>query len=306
MVSIITDQVTQPRKRLVHEVKLRFFEDEANGEWGLAHESTYQGEGGNDGFNAFWDARGLFHDVFEHWFENRHKRFMGDAALNVGGEMAAMGALWYYYDELGLHDRQFPGQIHYMGDTMRRGTQDLVTEAISEGYCQFGDELVSHLPRQRPTDNSELECQIDLLMQEVRKASRRAGFNGPQSSTMEAAETQEQEYGRAYKASVTKRKVADLHRWGYRMAGKLVPNTHDNRYTLQSFLAYWEAFTKANSAEDLGKVARGMTIKVYRRGDAISWVADLNLMHGAKRSTYRLPDECPKWSISEDLYSLFD
>ena len=41
-------------KRLVKTVELVFFQDDANGEYGLAHKETYDQNQGN-GFNAFWN-----------------------------------------------------------------------------------------------------------------------------------------------------------------------------------------------------------------------------------------------------------
>ena len=92
---------TSPRKRLVRKVSFRMFEDDANGEWGLTHADTFNG---SEPFNAFWGDMGLFHDVFEHAHE--HSRFYsGEYAMNIGGELAAMGALWYYRDEMGFYKR---------------------------------------------------------------------------------------------------------------------------------------------------------------------------------------------------------
>lgn len=49
-----------------HIVRLEFFRDEADGDYGLAHEKTI---GLNESFNAFWNGIGIFHDVFEYDFD---------------------------------------------------------------------------------------------------------------------------------------------------------------------------------------------------------------------------------------------
>lgn len=67
-----------------YKVKLRLHEDD-NGFWGLCHENTV------GKFNAFWGADGVFHDVFEHYFEGHHKYFNAKAELTLWGEMAASG-----------------------------------------------------------------------------------------------------------------------------------------------------------------------------------------------------------------------
>lgn len=85
-------------------VSLKFFCDDASGEYGLAHDNSIQND---TPFNAFWGGIGIFHDVFEHWFEGKHKYFKDEYAFNVGGEMTAMGAAMYYYYILGIRERDF-------------------------------------------------------------------------------------------------------------------------------------------------------------------------------------------------------
>ncbi len=282
-------------KRLVHTVKLRFFEDQANGEWGLAHNETYKENNGGDGFNAFWDGRGLFHDVWEHWFELEHKYFKGHSAMNVGGEMAAMGALWYYYDTLGLHERQFPGNVNYMGDMMRRGTEDLVTEALSEGYCNFGSTLESSVPNQKETDNNELECQLDLYWSNVLK--HKVYEHGEVNRDERAKESAD-----IYRKSLSKRKIQNLHRWGYRMAEKLVPHTYANRQTLANFIAFWGDFCKRNKADELKDTFRYLDIKVWKDSEGdISWKGYLIAQQGLG---IHKPIEVHKHFSMEDVYAL--
>ena len=55
----------------MHKVTLDFFQDEL-GQYGIAHSNST-----DQGFYAFWDGIGIFHDVFEHWFEGKHKYFNG-------------------------------------------------------------------------------------------------------------------------------------------------------------------------------------------------------------------------------------
>lgn len=257
-------------KAPIREVKLRFFEDQANGQWGLAHVETYQASNGGDGFNAFWDGRGLFHDVFEHAHEFTDKHFMGEAAMNIGGEMAAMGAMWYYFDEMGLYDRQTPNARqfgYWTGDTLRRSTEGDILEAIGSGYCNFGNELISAVKRQKPTENSELECQIDIYWDNVRKY-KRGGFA--------AHSQQEEEFANTYRKSITKSKIANLHRYGFRMAEALVPHNSENKHVLSEFISFFDAFCKDNSAEEIAKLCNYMVIKLFKDDDdRISWKAYL-------------------------------
>src|SRR4051794_4205956 len=104
-------------KRLIHEVDLRFFQDDATGEHGVSHVDTYNDS--ENPFNAGWGKVMIFHDVFEHWFEKRHKYFKGDYAMNIAGEMVAMGAMWYFFNELGIDNRLDNRSMYSPGTRMR-------------------------------------------------------------------------------------------------------------------------------------------------------------------------------------------
>lgn len=287
------------RKRCVRTVDLRFFQDNATGNWGVTHKDTQ----GDDGFNAIWSAQMLFHDSFEHAHEHTNRFFRGDFAMNVGGEMAAMGAMWYYYDQLGLYERLTDGSIYSPGDRMRQSTQGECESAIYDGYGRFGQTLTSNVPRQRPTDNSELECQIALLVQKVKEYQKRE-YHKPDEVVSQAVKEErdrERQYGEDYRKSVTFRRVADLHRYGYRMAERLVPNTYENCETLREFWQFWDDFCKRNPAEEMAQYVRGITVKVYRKGNEVSWKAWANLQYGAKVSKVLLTNNFGM----DDLYSLF-
>src|SRR6185436_15785674 len=225
-------------KKLIKEVNLVFFKDDGTGEYGLTHKETYDDNYGN-GFNAFWNGIGILHDVFEHSHEFTHKYFRGDYALNIGGEMTAMGAMWYYYDIIGVHNRQNnPNSIYPMCESMKLTTLDEIRECISEGYFKYGNTLESNVPKQTPTDNHELEYQISDFWKKVKETSFSTDF-------------EEHEYGKSYKESVSFRKIADLHRYGYRMAKKLIPDNYENRDMMVDFINYWNFFCKVNKAEEM-------------------------------------------------------
>lgn len=245
-------------KRLIKTVDLIFFKDNATGEYGLTHKETYED---NTPFNAFWSGMGFFHDVFEHSHEKTHKYFMGDYAMNIGGEMAAMGSMMYYIDTMGLDNRlNKNANWRGNGEVMRETTLSNVHEAISYGYTDYGHTLESNVPKQRPTDNCELEYQIEEYYKKVKALNVSTEYE------------QEREEGLAYKQSVTFRKIADLHRYGYRMAEKLVPNKWDNRATLDRFLDFWNNFTKHNSAEKMQNDFDGLTIKLYKNENGfVTW-----------------------------------
>jgi hypothetical protein len=247
----------------VKEVKLKFIQDDATGEFGLVHANTYD-DWNSENFNAFWNGLGIFHDVFEHSHEHENKYFQDDYAMNVGGEMAAMGAMWYYFNELGVHNRMsFNRSIYSDSDQMRLTTESEIQEAITYGYTRYGSELLSNVPYQKPVENSELEYQIDQF------------WNNVQSFKVETEDDDEKEGALMYKKSVTKRKIADLHRYGFRMAERLVPDSWENRNTLSNFFDWWETFCTNNSAEELMNTFEGLTVKLYKDKGLISWKAEL-------------------------------
>jgi len=275
-------------KRLIKKVDLVFFCDDANGEWGLAHKETFDD---NNAFNAFWGGIGMFHDVFEHNHEKTHKYFQGDYAMNIGGEMTAMGAMWYYFDGLGVGNRLNYG-YRSPAENMKLTTLSDVHESISDGYTRYGYTLESNVPKQRPTDNGELEYQISDYWKQVKNISVKTEYE------------QERESGIAYKKSVTFRKIADLHRYGYRMAERLVPDNNENRETLYNFLNFWNEFAKNNKAEFMAETFKGLEVKLYKDTNGlISWKATFIGNGNIGNLTLR---ENQTWDISDDVYSLLD
>lgn len=246
--------------RKFHTVNLVLFKDEDVGSYGCAHEKTHDNNSIN--FNAFWDGIGIFHDVFEHWFEKEHKYFQGDYAMNVGGEMAAMGASSYYYHILGVYNR--PLGNHDFGDAIRATTFVEVQDAIQDGgYTRFGKQLLSNVPIQSKLDNSELEYQIFQYWQDVKKLTIDERLYEPEDAI-------------EYKKSVTFRKIADLHRYGHRMAERLVPDNNHNRMVLVDFIDYFNDFCKRYNAEDLYAHFSTLEISLYKNSiGEISWKAKL-------------------------------
>lgn len=276
-------------KRLIKTVDLVFFCDDATGDYGLTHKETFDSNTGAS-FNAFWGGMGIFHDVFEHSHEYTNKYFKGDYAMNIGGEMAAMGSMWYYIDQLGMHTRLSYRNIYSPGDNMRLTTQDLITEAIQYGNIQYGHTLESNVPNQRTTDNHELEYQIEKFWKEIK------------TQNVDTKYEQEKDDAIQYKKSVSFKKIADLHRYGYRMAEKLVPDNYKNQRMTIDFFAFWDEFCKNNPAETMANVFKGMKVKLYKDSEGIvSWKATLiNKERFAK--DFKVTHS---HNIEDEIYSLF-
>ena len=254
-------------KRLIKTVDLQFFRDDATGDWGLTHKNTLNSD---TSFNAFWDGIGIFHDVFEHSHEYTNKYFKGEYAMNVGGEMTAMGAMWYLFEDLGVYNRmRNNGYNRYSpGESMKETTLSLMTEAIYSAYCHYGYTLESNVPYQKPVNNSELEYQIETMWNNIKDYYPDRNLN----------DEQEIEFVRDYRQSITFRKIADLHRYGYRMAQREISCNNHNRNVLSEFIDYWNDLTKNNQSEDMSRMFKGITFKLYKDHGKISWKATFNSM----------------------------
>lgn len=274
-------------KRLVKTVKLTFFCDDGNGEWGLTHKDTYDDYNGS-GFNAFWGGMGIFHDIFEHSHEHQNKYFRGDYAMNLGGEMAAMGAMWYYVDQLGMYNRLRDGALYTKGQMMKETTLSECKDAIYSGYYRYGDTLLSNVPKQRPTENGELEDQLQDFWKEIKEYP------------VECTDEQEREFAINYKQSITFRKIADLHRYGYRMAERLVPDNWDNRQMCVDFFNVWNDFCAKYTADEMRGYFKDVTFKLYKENDRITWKA---IFYSADKFSYKdvtlTPENIGRFSIED-------
>lgn len=260
------------KKKLVRTVDLRFFQDDAHGEWGVTHKDTCPGNGHGEEFNAFWDGRGIFHDVFEHAHEFTDKHFRGIYALTTAGETVAMGSLLYYIGQGGVYRNQ-NGEDRYRSaeDQAVSETADTQTEMITSGNERFTGGFEVCVPEQKDTEDSSLEWAIDEHWQKILKAKAAVGsrvWNDPKKGQS----PEELERCKEYADSVTLEKIRNLYRYGWHMAQKLAGDCNGN--PLSSFITFWNEFCKANEAEQLAAYYKGITFRIYRDADGyLSWVA---------------------------------
>ena len=281
-------------KHVINKVELVFFEDDANGEWGVTHKETYSDD---NHFNAFWSGIGIWHDVFEHSHEFTHKYFRGDYALNVAGEMAAVAAMLYFAEECGMHTIRTANPNNRWktwGDVMREENESSIVEAVKYGYPRFGSTLECCIPRQRPTDNSELEYQIAELWNNVKSLR----FERQQTSEYEWSD--EERYSEEYRKSLSFGKIANAHRWGYKRAERMYPSNDNNRETFYNFIDFWNKFTANNTAEDLAGYYYGIDFRIYKDKEGnISWTAVLPAKGGIK--DYRINTNYPYQVEPEEI-----
>ena len=276
-------------KNLINTVKLRFFQDDATGDYGVAHNQAIDI---NNPFNAFWDGVKIFHDVFEHWFENIHDCFKDDYSFNIGGEIAAMGAAMYYYYCLNLYNRDLnPNSIYSFDDNVMYNTLNNIKEAVACGYCDYGYRLESNVPLQKEVNCYQTESMIENYCFEIKHLK------------VETECEQEKEDGKIYKKSVKKNKIRNLTRWGWRMAEEMVPYTNENSEILHDFIEYWNKFTENNNAEDLYNMDFVyLVFEIYKdKSENISWKA---IFEDCYNKEYVIESQNINLNYVPDIYDL--
>ena len=222
-------------------------EDDADGTIGFIPK-------GCDDFNAATDGSFLFHDVFEHWFENKVRWFSGDAALNPAGEVAAMGARLYYLFTLGFNP-------------LRRSTDEtesVMRQCVGDIYESIFGEFRSIVPKQRM---ASFESDVDDMASNV--------FNALQESwTRNGMRDNDNRY------CPKESEIRNCLRWGWKMASKVIP--HDdwdarrkNVQMCHDFLDFWNHFF-AEWKMDLGELDlrfRQIDIHVWRKKKVVHWKA---------------------------------
>lgn len=215
-------------------VELELFCDDATGGYGFAHRSTISNLGSYDAFNAFYNPIGLLHDVFEHEHEGE-KYFRGNAFMNVGGEIAAAGSGIYIADLIG--SRRYIGW-RQDAEVFINNTSGIIRDGIKYGNFSFGDMLECHVPKQGP-----VECSLEYVAL--------THWNKHLKDVVPDADSEYFGECMQYKKSFTLEKLRRLYRWGYRKAQRRIG---DNAYLINSFLNFFNVFTKELPAKELWNI----------------------------------------------------
>lgn len=221
-----------------YKVRLRLFQDDATGDYGVAPIETINSD---YSFNAFWNGIGIFHDVFEHYFENTNKYFLDKYSINIGGEVAAMGHLLYYWNTFRPENRKLnPNSIYSFEENIIDTTFNQMEEAIKYGYFNYGNSLLCNVPRIIPSKfyNHDLE---NLIQEHYFKIKE----------TNISPDNEYKEESREYKKSVTLQKLRNLYSWGYKQASKIIPDTSENYTFIYNFIKEWNRFCEFNNAKEL-------------------------------------------------------
>ena len=221
--------------------------------WGFTHENS------TEHFDPLYSGPTIFHDVFEHWVEDKHKYFKDDYAFNIGGEMFAMGAMSYFFHDMYVHNR-----VLNLGIDIHEGEEAIFNTCMyqlidfieNDADLPFGGELRCNVPKQKWCD-SMIDTLVDRTYEKVLKSV-------PVSEECSS-----------YKNSITKDKLERLFRFGYRKTESMIPNTWENRIQLDNFISYWDAFCENVLAEELQEVFKSVRFKIYKHKEQISYRATL-------------------------------
>lgn len=246
-----------------YNVELKFFEDDATREWGVAHSNSINNEYGNS-FNAFWNGIGIFHDVFEHYFEDNHPYFKKDYAFNIGGEVAAMGHLSYYWNQYYIEERKLnSNSIYSFEENIISSTESEMEEAITYGYWNFGNKLQCNTPKTNYY-HSYLENIIQEHWYKIKKTSPKIDDKYDSEDDLQMRKD--------YKKSITLGKLRSLYTWGWKEAEKIAPYSEENNETLRNFIITWNKFCKENPAKDLAEMFKYIRFTI-EKGENLKWNA---------------------------------
>lgn len=251
------------------QVTLKLFEDDAGSGWGLAHSNAINRD---EQFNSFWNGVGIFHDVFEHYFEDESKHFRGQYAFNIAGEVAAMGHLSYYRFNIGLGKERARFNDRYLDEQdIIRSTHGDICEAAIDGYLKFGNEFLCSLPKQPDTKDYTIEGMIDEHIYKLSELKRESVTKNKE----------EKAFALAFRKTITPEKLRRLYRWGYYQAEKIAPfqKRSDNCIVLTEFINYWDKFTKLYEASYLQLHFDLFRFEVGLQNDIVTWdcnIRDVN------------------------------
>lgn len=87
-------------------------------------------------------------------------------------------------------------------------------------------------------------------------------------------DSNEYEFAKHYLSTIKKSIVGNLHRYGVKMAERLVPDIEENTDTLREFIRFWNEFCKVNNAETVLHYFEGIDFYIVRKHNVLTWKAE--------------------------------
>lgn len=192
-------------------------------------------------FEPFWSPDGIFHDVFEHWHEDVHPYFKGEAAFTLWGEMAASGA-GVAYRKLGINNfryRKYSQDRDFIIDT-RLFLEDTIYEVknhddrTDEPYMEYSvDKVLCKVPYQKPLDHYS---SYDLY-----------SWLGEYEYWVRENKQNENPLIKKFMKSISYPHIQRCYLWGYNFATRLIDQDRDHSYkVLDQFLEDWNLICESD------------------------------------------------------------
>lgn len=243
-----------------YSITLKMFQDDADREYGLAPKQCLNSF--NDlSFNAFWSVIGIFHDVFEHWFEDNHKYFNYKYSMNILGEAAAMGSMLYYMEIFPRRYREltsnnYPSQMAF--DTI---SGDIINSVKYDGYS-YNNIFECCIPNQdiSSTNSYYLDDYIsnfEFMIKELKQWYKDGGTIS--------------EHGKLVLDSLKISKFKNAAVYGYKLAKKIVPYTEENYETLDLFFDKFKKWTTTYQANEFADLLDSVVFDVRTRNKKLSF-----------------------------------
>ena len=170
-------------------------------------------------FNPFWSADGIFHDVFEHYFENNHPYFNGSNSFKIFGEMVASGHGAAYRD-IGVNNFKYRDDKNrsYIVDTTSL-LQDWINGSAEDLEYPIG---VCPIP-QRSAEKHTIRYYINEYLDWIEK-------NVPEDKKKLRKQL--------------KNMVRRCYAWGFKRGEKIANGDKDHSYDyMNKFLDTWDEFS---------------------------------------------------------------
>lgn len=271
-------------------VTLMFTEDPVNGDKGLIPYGCTDDNEGNS-FNAVTDGYMVFHDVFEHWFEENHPLFRGECARNISGEVVAGGCFLYFMYMVKLSPTlrlPFAGSLVPAWERAIKNTQGMLIDNLAYGGSSFGGEFITG-------------CKVNwphapyILDETVNEHWYRISQVRPKG-----------ESGFRYRKSLSHSKLASCYYFGWQLAESVCPNTEENRETLETFIEFWDKFFKVfDIREEYQQLFYKLRFHVWVEDEQLLWscdihLSDANIIPCERSNPYKAIDEILLFITSEE------
>lgn len=195
--------------------------------------------------------------------------------------MAASGSLYYFRQDLGTDRFRGPDIDVLASEAMERNTMDLIEDICTYGdpswfpnsiSGEFGYTLKSGVPKQLPINSNDSNIEYDLNQY----------WNKVKKFHCISKDKKTQKFAEIFKNSITKQKIFNLHRWGWREANRCVPNTKNNVERLNHFISFWYDFCDQYSAAKLAENYSTMMLNIFHVDSDLEWESILVEHNGKK------------------------